>query len=106
MKNSYTSCVLLRKTPQGNYTLKIEIGNPKMKITLPQKKLIAQDWTQTALEEKTGWPRKQISDVVRGRRRTPAIQDAIARAVGLSTRELFGRWAWNFRRKNGTKRSK
>ena len=48
----------------------------------------------SAIAAATGLSRQEIGYAFTGSRRTPRVQDAVARHAGMSTAEMFGEWAW------------
>ena len=64
-------------------------------------KRLGRRWTQPQLARLAGLSRQQVSmelcctgDKECGARHTPQVQDAMAKAVGMSTAQLFGKHAW------------
>ncbi len=66
-----------------------------MKVTEVKKRLWLMGWSQSSLVKHTGRSKSEVSMVLNGYRRTASIQEAIARAVGVSVEELFGEWAYS-----------
>lgn len=85
-----------------------------MKITPPIRKLTEVGITQTELAYLTGWDTREISRVLLGQRRTPAIQKSIAKVVNIprnasidkQVKWLFGKWAWmELKKRNGRRKA-
>ena len=76
--------------------------------TIPQKRVTRRlGISQKELASRCGLTDREVSMTLRGERRTPRVQEAIARVAGMTVRGLFGRLAYTSKRGrklNGTRR--